>query len=203
MKEITKRQQEVLTFIADYIEYHTYPPTIREIARHFSISVKGAHDHITALKKKNRIKTNDKHFRTIELIKDLEETDSDSMRKIPLLGTVAAGRPILAEENLDGTIAIHTSMLKRNSEYFALTVRGDSMEGAGILDGDTAIIEKQPMVQNGEIAVVQMDDAVTLKTFYRESARIRLQPENPSYSPIYISQDLRILGRLSHIIRFY
>jgi repressor LexA len=203
MKEITKRQQEVLTFIADYIEYHTYPPTIREIAQNFSISVKGAHDHITALKKKNRIKTNDKHFRTIELIKDIEETNNDSMRKIPLLGTVAAGRPILAEENLDGTITVHTSMLKRNGEYFALTVRGDSMKGAGIMDGDTAIIEKQPTVQNGEIAVVQMDDAVTLKTFYRESARIRVQPENPNYSPLYVSQDLRILGRLSHIIRFY
>jgi repressor LexA len=203
MKEVTKRQQEVLTFIADYIESHNYPPTIREIAQHFSISVKGAHDHITALKKKNRIKTNDKHFRTIELIRDIEDTSNDSFKAVPLLGTVAAGKPILSEENLDGTIDIHTSMLKRNSEYFALTVRGDSMEGAGILDGDTAIIEKQPVVQNGEIAVIQMDDAVTLKTFYRESARIRLQPENTRYSPIYVSQDLRILGRLSHIIRFY
>ncbi|MDR1902184.1 MAG: transcriptional repressor LexA [Treponema sp.] len=203
MKEITKRQQEVLAFIAEYIEFHTYPPTIREIAQHFSISVKGAHDHVTALKKKNRIKTDDNRFRTIELVKDIEETSNDSFKKIPLLGTVAAGRPVLSEENLDGTIAIHTSMLKRNSEYFALTVRGDSMEGAGILDGDTAIIEKQPLVQNGEIAVVQMDDAVTLKTFYRENTRIRLQPENPRYPPIYISHDLRIMGRLSHIIRFY
>jgi repressor LexA len=95
------------------------------------------------------------------------------------------------------------SFLKKSEKYFALRVKGDSMEAAGILDGDTAIIEQKNIVQNGEIAVVMLDDAVTLKTFYRENARVKLQPENPKYSPIYCSRDVRILGKLAHILRSY
>jgi len=121
---------------------------------------------------------------------------------VPILGTVAAGIPILAEENFDGNVLLHRSMLKRNKKYFALKVKGDSMIGAGIMEGDTAIIEKQNTVHNGEIAVAVMDDAVTLKRFYKESSRIRLQAENPAYKPLY-SQDVKILGRLFTIIRAY
>jgi repressor LexA len=202
MKEPTKRQQEVLTFIAEYIHSHTYPPTIREIAEYFAISVKGAHDHVTALKKKGLLKQGDKKSRTMELIKD---EDDNGFLEIPLLGTVAAGKPIVSDENKDGSIKIASSMLKKKGDYFALRVRGDSMAGAGIIDGDTAVIEKQNTVRNGEIAVVRLADAVTLKTFYRESARIRLQPENPKYSPIYCSRDadIRVLGRVVHIFRSY
>jgi repressor LexA len=130
----------------------------------------------------------------------MEETSQ--MLEIPLLGSVAAGVPILAEENFDGNILLHHSMLKKNKKYFALKVKGDSMSGAGILEGDTAIIEKQNTVRNGEIAVAVIDEAVTLKRFFRESSRIRLQAENPAYKPIY-SQDVKILGRLSGIIRNY
>jgi repressor LexA len=137
----------------------------------------------------------------MELVKT--EDDTEDFEEIPVLGTVAAGRPILAEENMDGSIRFHRSMLKKGREYFALLVRGDSMEGAGIMDGDTAIIEQQTIVHNGEIAVIMLDDAVTLKTFYRENARIRLQPENSRYSPIYCSRDVRILGKLAHIFRSY
>jgi repressor LexA len=201
MKEPTQRQREVLTFIAEYIRAHAYPPTIREIAERFSISVKGAHDHVTALKKKNLLRQGDKQSRTIKLINN--ETGGDDFVEIPLLGTVAAGQPILAEANRDGSIKLSQSMLKKQGDYFALKVRGDSMEGVGIMDGDTAVIEAKKTVENGEIAVVQMEDAVTLKTFYRENARIRLQPENPKYKPIFLSQDVRILGRLAHIIRSY
>jgi repressor LexA len=203
MKEPTKRQEEVLTFIAGYIEEHTYPPTIREIANHFCISVKGAHDHVTALKKKRLIKQEGKRSRTMELV--WEGNRENGFQKIDILGTVAAGRPILSAENKDGSIKLSKSLLKKNREYFALRVRGDSMEGAGIMDGDTAVIEKQNTVRNGEIAVVMLDDAVTLKTFFRESARIRLQPENPNYSPIYCSsdKDVRVLGRVAHVFRSY
>jgi repressor LexA len=130
----------------------------------------------------------------------MEETSQ--MLEIPLLGSVAAGVPILAEENFDGNILLHHSMLKKNKKYFALKVKGDSMSGAGILEGDTAIIEKQNTARNGEIAVAVIDEAVTLKRFFRESSRIRLQAENPAYKPIY-SQDVKILGRLSGIIRNY
>ena len=200
MKEATERQREVLDFIAGYIRAHAYPPTIREVADYFSISVKGAHDHLAALKKKGFLKQGDKKSRTMELVKNGEE---ESFVEIPILGTVAAGRPILAVENMEGSIKLHRTLLKHGRQYFALRVRGDSMEDAGIMDGDTAVIEQQSMVRNGEIAVIMLDDAVTLKTFYRESTRIRLQPENPRYSPTYYSQDLQILGRLAHIFRSY
>ena len=201
MKEATERQKEVLDFIARYIHTHAYPPTIREVADYFSISVKGAHDHLAALRKKGFLKQGDKKSRTIELIKTGKE--ENDFAEIPVLGTVAAGRPILAIENMDGSIRLHRSLLKKDKQYFALRVRGDSMEEAGIMDGDTAVIEQQNIVRNGEIAVVMLDEAVTLKTFYRESTRIRLQPENSKYSPTYCSRDVRILGKLSHIFRSY
>lgn len=202
MKEATERQKEVLNFIARYISTHAYPPTIREVADNFSISVKGAHDHLSALRKKGLLKQGDKKSRTIELVKTGTE-EAEEFAEIPVLGSVAAGRPILAVENMDGAIRIHRSLLKNSKQYFALKVKGDSMEGAGIIDGDTAIIEQQNVIRNGEIAVVMLDESVTLKTFYRENTRIRLQPENSKYSPIFCSRDVRILGRLAHIFRSY
>jgi len=201
MKELTERQKDVLSFIADYLKSHSYPPTIREIADYYSISVKGAHDHITALKKKGYIRQADKRPRTMELTGTRLE-DNSTLVEIPVLGSVAAGVPLLAEENLDGNIILHRSMIKKNKKYFALKVKGDSMSGAGILEGDTAIIEKQSTVRNGEIAVALIDEAITLKRFYKESTRIKLQAENPAFKPIY-SQDVKILGRLSGIIRTY
>jgi len=201
MKELTSRQKQVISFIADYIKINSYPPTIREIADHFSISVKGAHDHITALRKKGHLSQVDKRPRTMGLT-HIKPMDNEDLLKIPLLGTVAAGVPILAEENFDGNVVMHRSMLKKNKKYFALRVKGESMSGVGILEGDTAIIEKQNTVRNGEIAVAVIDDAVTLKRFYKESSRIRLQAENPAYKPIY-SQDVKVLGRLFTIIRSY
>jgi repressor LexA len=202
MKELTNRQKEVLSFIAEYINAHSYPPTIREVAEYFSISVKGAHDHVTALKKKGCLRQTDKRSRTMELVRNDGEGGRTGFVEIPLLGTVAAGLPILSEENRDGTVMLHQSMLKKNKTYFALKVRGDSMSGAGIMDGDTAVIEKQNTLRNGEIAVAVVNEAVTLKRFYKESTRIRLQPENPAYSPIY-SQNVRVLGRLAQIVRSY
>jgi len=200
MKELTDRQRQILTFIAEYIKKNSYPPTIREIADHYGISVKGAHDHITALRKKGHLKQVDKRPRTMGLI-HFKPEDLD-MLSVPLLGTVAAGMPILSEENYDGNIMLHRSMLRKNKKYFALKIKGDSMSGAGILEGDLAIIEKQSTVRNGEIAVAVIDEAVTLKRFYKESARIRLQAENPAYKPIY-SNDVKILGRLFTLIRSY
>ena len=201
MKEYTERQKEVLDFIAGYINTHAYPPTIREVADFFSISVKGAHDHLAALKKKGYLKQGNKRSRTMELVKTGEE--EEGFTEIPILGTVAAGRPILALENMDGSIRLHRSFLMNGGKYFALRVKGDSMEDAGIMDGDTAIIEQKNTVRNGEIAVVMLDDSVTLKTFYRENNRIKLQPENSKYTPIYCSRDVQVLGKLAHILRSY
>ncbi len=203
MKELTERQREVLSFITGYITKHAYPPTIREIADNFSISVKGAYDHLGALKKKGRLRLGDKKSRTIEIVKDeLAAASGEELIEIPILGSVAAGRPILAEENWDGSLKLHQSMLRRQGQYFALKVKGDSMVRAGITDGDLAIIEKRETARDGEIVVAVVEEAVTLKRFFKESSRIRLQPENPAYSPIYC-RDIRILGRLSCLIRSY
>jgi len=203
MKELTERQREVLSFISAFTKSHTYPPTIREIADHFSISVKGAYDHLNALKKKGYLKLEDKRSRTIEVVhNDSELEKTKQLLEIPILGTVAAGKPILAEENWEGTISLPPAMVKKQGEYFALHIRGDSMIEAGIMDGDIAVIEKRETAHNGDIVVAVVDDAVTLKRFFKESNRIRLQPENSAYSPIYC-QDVRLLGKLSCIIRSY
>jgi repressor LexA len=202
MKELTERQKEVLSYIAGYIKKHSYPPTIRDIAENFSMSVKGAHDHITALKRKKYLKQDGQRSRTLELVRSKESEDFGEMTKIPIVGTVAAGIPILSEENWEGSLLVDQSILKKNRTYFAVRVRGDSMIGAGIMDGDMAVIEKANLVRNSEIAMVVVDEAVTLKRFYRENSRIRLQSENPAYKPIYC-KDLRIIGRLFQVIRNY
>jgi repressor LexA len=201
MKKLTERQKQVISFIADYIKEHSYSPAIRDIAEHFSISVKGAHDHIVALRKKGHIKHTTKRPRAMELVKAKAE-DYSELIPVPLLGSVAAGMPLLAEENFDGNVMLHHSMLKKNKKYFALKVKGDSMSGVGILEDDIAIIEQQNTVNNGEIAVAIVDEAAALKRFYKESSRIKLKSENPDYPPIY-SQDVKVLGRLSSIIRSY
>ena len=200
MKEPTSRQREVLAFIIEFVQSHSYPPTIREIADYFSISVKGAYDHVAALKKKGKLKFEDKRSRTMEVVRTGEEWEYNNVVNVPILGVVAAGRPILAEENWDGAVPIHSSLLKKNRQYFALKVKGDSMKDAGILEKDTALIQKQNTAKNGDIVVAVVDDKVTIKRFFKETNRIRLQPENPAHNPIY-SQDVRVLGKLAYIIR--
>jgi repressor LexA len=203
VKEPTQRQWEVLSFIARFIEDRHFPPTIREIAKHFAVSVKGAYDHVTALQRKGYLTNKEGRSRTLEIVKNGGKRKTEEFFKVPLLGTVPAGLPSIAAENQDGHLTVHRSMLKKSGTYFALAVRGDSMKGAGILEGDTAIVEQRTDLRNGDIAVVQVDDKVTLKRFYAEKDRVRLQPENPEYPPLYYSRDVRILGRLSAVIRMY
>jgi len=200
MKTLTKRQKEVLDFIRRFIDAHAYPPTIRETASHFGISVKGAHDHVKALEKKGMLRCDLNRSRTIEVLSKSEE--KETFLKIPVLGNVAAGQPLFAEENLDGYMTVPSNLLGKGT-YFALNVHGDSMQDAGIFDGDMAIINHQDAANNGDIVVAMInDEAVTLKRFYREKNRIKLKAENPVYPPIY-TQNLRILGKLSCIIRNY
>jgi repressor LexA len=200
MKGATKRQEEVLDFIKEFLLRNKFPPTIREIANSFEISVKGAYDHIKALEKKGFIHCNQNRSRAIEV---LVETDEESLVvSIPILGRVAAGIPILAEENLDGTVLLPQNFLGKGS-HFALRVKGDSMTGAGIMDGDLAVIRSQVTAENGEIVVAMTDeDAVTLKRYFKEKSRIKLQAENPAYHPIY-AQGVRILGKLVSVVRRY
>lgn len=199
MKTMTARQQAVLDFIAGFLEEHAYPPTIREIADSFSISVKGAYDHVKALEKKGKLRLGENRSRALEIVKD--ERHDRSIVEIPLLGVVAAGKPIFAEENFSGRIPVPSDMV-RSTTCFALTVRGDSMKDAGIFHGDIAVIEERQVAENGEIVVAMIDDSVTLKRFFRENNRVKLVAENPAYSPIY-TQDVKILGRLKGLIRKY
>jgi repressor LexA len=199
MKELTKRQNEILLFLKGFLKKHSYPPTIREIASAFSISPKGAYDHIKALEKKEVIRCDLNRSRAIEI---LDSDPSEEVIHIPVLGNVAAGVPIFAEENFNGTVQLPSPLLPKG-DIFALFVQGDSMENAGILNGDLAVIKHQQHALNGDIVVAMIgEDGVTLKRFYKEKNRIKLQAENEAYPPIY-TQDVRIIGKLHTIIRTY
>ncbi|RKX80255.1 MAG: repressor LexA [Spirochaetes bacterium] len=200
MKPLTKRQEEVLAFIKSFINEHKYPPTIREIARHFKISIKGAYDHIKSLERKNYIHCDINRSRTIGINEPPREK-AEEFISIPLLGNVAAGTPLFAEENMEGEIRLPSESLRRG-KYFALHIKGDSMQDAGILDGDLAIFRHQATAENGDIIVAMVNDAFTLKRFYREKNRVKLKAENPVYPPIY-TQNIQILGKLECIFRSY
>lgn len=201
MKGITDRQKEVLTFISNFTEENGYPPTVREISDHFQISIRAVQDHILALQKKGFLSQSQKRSRSIRVLSDMKEA-SPFVGKVPLLGTVAAGKPLLCEENLDGYLNLTEPFVRPGKSYFALRVRGLSMVNAGILDGDLAVVEQANSAVDGQIIVAVIDDAITLKRYYKESERIRLQPENPDFQPIYC-KDVRIVGILSNILRTY
>jgi repressor LexA len=203
MTAITERQREVLDFIKHYIGEHKYPPTIREISENFGISVKGAYDHVKALERKEYIHSNNNRSRTIEVVdEDGDEGASSGVVMVPILGNVAAGEPLFAEENHDGSVAVPQQYVKSTKSHFALNVRGDSMRDAGIINGDIAVFAQQPVAANGDIVVAMVEEAYTLKRFYKEKNRVRLQAENPDYPPIY-TQNVRILGKLVHLVRTY
>lgn len=200
MKAITRRQNEVLEYIKAFITEHHFPPTIREISENFSISVKAAYDHVKALEKKGYLKIDNNRSRTIEVIGHDDRPENEVL-EIPILGNVAAGLPLLAEENLEGKVRLPAEHLGRG-DHFALHVRGDSMRDVGIMDGDLAIFKQQQLANNGDIVVAMVEEAVTLKRFYKEKNRVRLQAENPDYPPIF-TQNVRVLGKLAHLIRTY
>ncbi|MDR1389893.1 MAG: transcriptional repressor LexA [Treponema sp.] len=200
MKDLTERQKEVLAFIADYFRTRAYPPTVREVADHLGVSVKGAYDHLTALKRKGRLNLGGKRSRTMSIIRNDNDWEMDGCVRVPILSAVSAGKPVPSEESLDDAVPIHSSMLKKHRQYFAVRVKGDSMKDAGILEKDIAVIQKQNTAKNGEIVVAVVDEAATLKRYYRESNRVRLAPENKAHNPIY-SREVKVLGKLAFVIR--
>ena len=203
MKGITERQKEVLTFISTYTEENSFPPTVRDISNHLGISLRAVQDHILALQKKGFLSQSQKKARSIRVLSDCREKEPQTyISKVPLLGTVAAGKPLLSEENLDGYVNLTEPFVRPGKSYFALRVRGQSMINAGILDGDLAVVEQSSTAIDGQIIVAVIDDAITLKRYYKESGRIRLQPENPEFQAIYCT-DVRIVGILSNIVRTY
>lgn len=203
MKQITERQNEVLTFIATFTKTNEYPPTVREISRHFDISLRAVQDHLAALQRKGYLSTEQKRSRSIRILSGVKtEENKTYVSKIPLLGTIAAGRPLLSEENLDGYVNLTEPFIRPGKSYFALRVRGTSMINAGILEGDLAVIEQSETALDGQIVVAVLDNAITLKRYYKETDQIRLQPENPDMQPIYC-KEVRIAGILSNIVRTY
>ena len=203
MRGITDRQKEVLTYISTYTEENSYPPTVRDISEHFGISLRAVQDHILALQKKGFLSQSQKKARSIRVLSDCRDKEPQTyISKVPLLGTVAAGKPLLSEENLDGYVNLTEPFVRPGKSYFALRVRGQSMINAGILDGDLAVVEQSSTAQDGQIIVAVIDDAITLKRYYKEAGRIRLQPENPQFQAIYCT-DVRIVGILSNIVRTY
>jgi len=199
-KDLTDKQQLILNFIKDAINDSGFPPTVREIGDKFGITVKGAYDHMKAIEKKGFIKTEHNKSRAIVITDDDSEIRSTGI-SIPLLGRIAAGSPILAEENIEDYLSFPEEMFSKG-EYFALTVRGDSMIEGGIFDGDIAVIKKQNTANNGEIIAALLDDEATLKVFQKTSTSIKLMPRNAAYKPIEC-QDVIVMGKLAAIFRRY
>ena len=208
MKGLTKRQQEVAQFIESYIDTNGYAPSVRNIADNFGFSPKAAYDHMTALKKKNIIRTADNLPRGLALVKRQNSPENEIV-KVPLMGTTAAGRPINSEEVYDGYVPIPQGLLKtRDTEnLYALKVRGDSMIEDGINDGDLAIMIRTKSADNGDIVAASIGEqeeyGITLKHFYQGADhRYELRPANSAYQSI-ISTHCDIHGRLLMIIRNY
>ncbi len=201
---LTAKQEAVLAFIRDELADKGYPPTIREIGSHLGLkSTNGVNDHLKALEKKGYLKRGDHKSRSLQVLRHADGSpvlpdnvvplhamvDDSDMVDVPMLGRVAAGAPILAEEDAEDTVRVSSFFLGRGAKsqrIFALTVVGDSMIEDGIHDGDFLFVKKQPVARPGEIVVAMIEGEATVKRFYPEGDRIRLQPANSAMEPIYV-----------------
>ncbi len=203
---LTARQQEIWQFLVEYVERHGYPPTVREIGAAVGLaSPSTVHAHLANLERIGLLRRDPTKPRALELVglRRSEPATVPQAPRLPLLGQIAAGAPLLAEENVEDEIAV-PEPLGRGAD-FLLRVQGDSMIEAGILDGDTLVVRSQPDAQNGDVVVAlvgddESTDEATVKTFYRESGRVRLQPENSALAPIY-ADHVRVLGKVIGVFR--
>ena len=196
-RKTTPRQQAILDVIKDFTREHGYPPSVREIGERVGLSSSSTVQcHLRTLEKKGLIKRDPTKPRALT-------SESDSIARdvvtVPLVGKVAAGAPITAAENIEDELALPASLV-RQSGSFMLRVQGDSMMAAAILDGDQILVNPQKVANNGEIVVAMIDNEATVKTFYKEEHRIRLQPQNKFMDPIY-SDNVDIVGKVSAVIR--
>ena len=207
---LTQRQKEILEFIISHIEQYGYPPSIPEIQEKFSFkSPNAVSDHLEALEKKGYIARRPHKSRGIEVLiqsksEKNENLNGENVAEVPIVGRVSAGTPILAEENLEGTLFVDRSLVRSPKGVFALRVQGESMVNAGILDGDFVLVRQQPVAEQGEIVVVLIEDEATVKRFYKDKNKVRLQPENDTMNPIIVDpQDssVRILGKVVGVVR--
>lgn len=204
--KITQRQKEILDFIQDYVDFNGYPPTYREIGKRFNISSTfGVKRHIDALIKKGLLNSESRSSRTLSLVINNSPIKEKNIIEIPIVGRVAAGSPILAEENIEGNLSIDKNLIGGRTECFGLKVRGDSMINAGILEGDLVIIQPQREAQNGDIVVALLRDEATMKRLVIEDGKIYLVPENENYEPIVVEnpEEFSIIGKVIGVFRSY
>jgi repressor LexA len=197
LKGLTEKQKKVLEFIEEYMDKHGYPPSIRDIARRFRITPRGAQLHLIALEKKGYISRTGGKARALSISKRIEAV------LIPVLGVIAAGEALEMIENSDEEIEIPKSMIAPGFEYFALRVKGDSMIGDHIVDGDYVVIRKQNYADPGDVVAVSIDDSeATLKRLSYKDGKVVLKPSNPEMDPIVVEPDrVRVLGKLVGVIR--
>jgi repressor LexA len=207
---LTDRQQEIWGFLVEYVDRHGYPPTVREIGEAVGLaSPSTVHAHLANLERAGLLKRDPSKPRALDLIGHRRESRADEpiregeLRRLPLLGQIAAGSPLLADQNIEDELAV-PEPLSKNAD-FLLRVTGESMVNAGILDGDILVVQRTQDARNGEIVVAlagddETADEATVKTFYREAGRIRLQPENDALEPIYANH-VEILGRVTGVFR--
>ena len=199
--KISAKQQEILEYIKDEILHKGYPPAVREICQAVNLkSTSSVHSHLETLEKNGYIRRDPTKPRAIEIMDDTFNLNRREMVNVPILGNVAAGEPLFAEENIEDYFPIPAELVP-NSEVFMLHVRGESMINVGILDGDNVLVQQQSTAKDGEMVVALVEDSATVKTFYKEDGYIRLQPENDTMEPIIVP-DCQILGKVFGIFRF-
>ena len=200
--KITDKQSQILEYIKSEILNKGYPPSVRDICQAVNLkSTSSVHSHLETLEKNGYIRRDPTKPRTIEIIDDNFNLVRREVVNVPMVGTVAAGQPILAIENIDNYFPIPSEYMP-NEETFMLKVKGESMINAGILDGDNILVKRQNTAKNGDMVVALVEDSATVKTFYKENGHIRLQPENDYMDPI-ILPDVEIIGKVFGVFRFF
>ncbi|WP_099468234.1 transcriptional repressor LexA [Konateibacter massiliensis] len=200
--KITAKQLEILEYIKKEILGKGYPPAVREICEAVNLkSTSSVHSHLETLEKNGYIRRDPTKPRAIEIIDDSFNLNRREMVNVPVIGTVAAGSPILAVENIQNYFPIPTELMP-NQDSFILTVKGDSMINAGILSGDQILVAQQSTAKNGEMVVALVEDSATVKTFYKEKDHYRLQPENDTMEPIIVDE-VTILGKVFGVFRIF
>lgn len=201
--KISAKQREVLEYIKDCILEKGYPPAVREICEAVHLkSTSSVHAHLETLEKNGYIRRDPTKPRAIEIMDDSFQMVRHEMTSLPIVGTVAAGQPILATENIEGYFPLPVEFVPKGAESFVLKVKGESMINAGIFDGDQIFVECAGNAHNGDMVVALVDDSATVKTFYKEDGHIRLQPENDTMDPIIV-EDCQILGKVFGVFRVF
>ena len=201
-RPITKKQEEILNYIKDEILERGFPPAVREICQAVGLkSTSSVHSHLESLEKNGYIRRDPTKPRAIEILDESFNMLRREMVNVPVVGTVAAGQPILAEQNIDSYFPIPSEYMP-NEQSFILKVKGESMVNAGILDGDSVLVMQQTTARNGDIVVALIEDSATVKTYYKENVHYRLQPENDTMDPIIVD-DCKILGKVFGVFRFF